>query len=175
MTLTADAPATPDDAAENRAAENRAAENLAAGLDRPRARRSARRRLLVCLAIVVVALGWVAARGLTGSFVYYLTPTDVVTHHQADVGQRIRLGGYVVPGSVSRPGATLLFTVKDDGASVRVVSTGAVPELFRPGQGVVLEGALGTDGRFHSDTVLVRHSGDYRPPTQAKSSAGRSS
>src|SRR4051794_41858995 len=57
------------------------------------ARRSARWRLVVCIAIVVAALGWIAARGLTGSFVYYLTPTDVRVHHQAQVDQRVRLGG----------------------------------------------------------------------------------
>src|SRR4051812_26424792 len=59
------------------------------------ARRSARWRLLVCIAIVVAALGWIAVRGLTGSFVYYLTPTDVRLDHKAQVDQRIRLGGYV--------------------------------------------------------------------------------
>jgi cytochrome c-type biogenesis protein CcmE len=47
---------------------------------------------------------------------------------------------------------------------MNVVSTGAVPELFRAGQGVVVEGQLGTDGRFHSDTLLVKHDGTYRPP-----------
>src|SRR4051812_41617191 len=65
------------------------------------ARRSARWRLVVCIAIVVAALGWIAARGLTGSFVYYLTPTDVRVHHQAQVDQRVRLGGDV--GSRTRP------------------------------------------------------------------------
>jgi cytochrome c-type biogenesis protein CcmE len=117
-----------------------------------------------CLAVVVLAIGWVAIRGLTGSFVYYLTPTDVVGHHQAQVGQRIRLGGYVVPGTVHRTGSVLVFTVTDRTYSMRVWDTGAVPELFRAGQGVVLEGALGADGRFHADTVLVRHNGDYFPP-----------
>ena len=121
-------------------------------------------RVAACLAVVVLAIAWVAIRGLTGNFVYYLTPTDVVGHHQAQVGQRIRLGGYVVPGSVHRTGSALVFTVTDRTDSVQVWDTGAVPELFRAGQGVVLEGALGTDGRFHADTVLVRHNGDYFPP-----------
>ena len=114
--------------------------------------------------MVVLAIAWVAIRGLSGNFVYYLTPTDVVGHHQAQVGQRIRLGGYVVPGSVHRTGSVLVFTVTDRTDSMQVWDTGAVPELFKAGQGVVLEGALGSDGRFHADTVLVRHNGDYFPP-----------
>jgi cytochrome c-type biogenesis protein CcmE len=45
-----------------------------------------------------------------------------------------------------------------------VVNTGGVPSLFRAGQGVVVEGVLGGDGAFHADTVLVKHSNEYRPP-----------
>jgi cytochrome c-type biogenesis protein CcmE len=129
------------------------------------ARRSARWRLVVCVAIVVAALGWVAVRGLTGSFVYYLTPTDVRVDHQAQVDQRVRLGGYVVPGTVHRRGGTLSFVVTDETTRMSVLSTGPVPQMFRAGQGVVLEGALGKDGRFHSDTLLVKHDGTYRAPT----------
>jgi cytochrome c-type biogenesis protein CcmE len=126
--------------------------------------RGARWRLLLCLAVVVGALGWVTVRGLTGSFVYYLTPTDIVSLHKAPAGERVRLGGYVVPGSVGHSAGTLTFTVSDGTDSVPVSDTGSVPELFKPGQGVVLEGTVGADGRFHSDTLLVKHSGDYRPP-----------
>jgi cytochrome c-type biogenesis protein CcmE len=85
----------------------------------------------------------------------------------------VRLGGYVVPGSVQRPSHSLQFTVSDGRTSMQVVSTGAVPELFRAGQGVVLEGVLGTDGRFHSDTLLVKHDGTYRPPAPGASVPGR--
>lgn len=127
-------------------------------------RRSARIRLMVCVGIILLALGWVAVRGLTDSFVYYLTPSDIVSGEKADVAQRVRLGGYVVPGSVVRENGTLTFTVSDGAESMQVVSTGPVPQMFRPGQGVVLEGAVGDDRRFHSDTLLVKHDGEYRAP-----------
>ncbi|HEU5388353.1 MAG TPA: cytochrome c maturation protein CcmE [Streptosporangiaceae bacterium] len=123
-----------------------------------------RLRIAACLAVIMLALGWIAIRGLTGNFVYYLTPTDVVAHHKAEVGQRIRLGGYVVPGSVRHASSVLMFTVTDGTDSMRISDTGAVPELFKAGQGVVLEGALGADGRFHADNLLVQHNGDYAPP-----------
>lgn len=123
----------------------------------------ARMKLLIGLLIVIGALAWVTVRGLSGSFVYYLTPTDI-SQHKAQVGQRIRLGGYVVPGSVEHVTNTLTFTVTDGTDSIKVSDTGSVPELFKPGQGVVLEGTVGSDGRFHSDTLLIKHSGDYRPP-----------
>ena len=127
-------------------------------------RHGARVRIAACLAVIMVAIAWIAVRGLTGNFVYYLTPTDIVAHHKAHVGQRIRLGGYVVPGTVHHAGSVLMFTVTDGAYSMQVSATGAVPELFKAGQGVVLEGALGNDGLFHADTLLVRHNGTYSPP-----------
>ena len=125
---------------------------------------AARWKLVICLGIVVAAFGWIAIRGLTGNFVYYLTPTDVVSGQEADVGQRIRLGGYVVEGSVHRAKDHLRFVVSDGAETMSVVSVGSVPEMFDDGQGVVLEGALDSDGRFHSDTLLIKHNGEYRPP-----------
>ena len=135
-------------------------------------RRSARWRLVLCVAVVVGALGWIAVRGLTGSFVYYLTPTDIAVHHKAQVDERVRLGGYVVPGSVHRPAGAVTFVVTDGATKMAVRSTGPVPQMFRDGQGVVVEGALGRDGRFRADTLLVKHDGDYRAPTQAQMRGG---
>ena len=126
--------------------------------------RSSRLRLMACLLVIAGALAFIAVRGLSGNFVYYLTPTDIVADHMAKVGERVRLGGYVVPGSVSRTPSSLTFTVTDEINSIQVSDTGPVPALFKAGQGVVLEGALGSDGLFHSDTLLIQHDGRYRPP-----------
>lgn len=138
----------------------------------PSLQRSARGRVIVCVAIVLGALGWIAVRGLTGSFVYYLTPTDLTAKHQAQVDQRVRLGGYVVRGSVHREAGSLTFRVTDGKNTLRVIDTGPVPQLFRPGQGVVAEGSLSSNGRFESDTLLIKHSGEYRAPTRAQMSGG---
>jgi len=80
------------------------------------------------------------------------------------VGQRVRLGGYVVPGSVHHRGSVLTFTVTDRTYSMQVMDSGPVPELFKAGQGVVVEGVLGRNGRFYADTTLVQHNGNYFPP-----------
>jgi len=85
----------------------------------------------------------------------------------------IALGGYVVKGSVERPAHHLVFKVSDGKETMTVVSTGSVPEMFRDGQGVVLEGAVEEDGRFHSDTLLIKHNGEYRPPTGGEKAPNR--
>jgi len=74
------------------------------------------------------------------------------------------LGGYVVPGSVAQTASALTFTITDNAYSIQVSDTGPVPAMFKAGQGVVLEGAMESDGLFHSDTLLVQHDGRYRPP-----------
>jgi len=87
----------------------------------------ARMKLLIGLVIVIGALTWVTVRGLSGSFVYYLTPSDIVSQHKAQVGERVRLGGYVVPGSVGHATDTLTFTVTDGTDSIKVSDSGSVP------------------------------------------------
>ena len=121
-----------------------------------------RGRVVVALALIAGSLGWVAFKGLSSSLVYYRTPTEVLA--TPDVGQRARLGGYVVPGSVQRDGSVVRFLVTDGTTRMTVVDTGGVPALFRDGQGVVVEGSYGRDGAFHADTVLVKHNGVYEPP-----------
>lgn len=121
-----------------------------------------RGRIIVALVLIVGSLAWVAFKGLSGSLVYYRTPTEVLA--TPDVGQRARLGGYVVPGSVQHVGASIRFVVTDGTTRMTVVDTGGVPALFRDGQGVVVEGAYEGDGAFHADTVLVKHNGVYAPP-----------
>ncbi len=97
------------------------------------------------------------------SIAYFYVPGDLA---KASVppGTRIRLGGLVEDGTVKRgEGSTVTFTVTDTLATVPVTYTGILPDLFREGQGVVAEGAFGTDGLFIADTVLAKHDETYMP------------
>lgn len=99
------------------------------------------------------------------SVAYFYVPGDLA---KADVGPgtRIRLGGLVAMGSVTRgQGSTVSFAVTDNtGATVPVTYTGILPDLFREGQGVVAEGVFGPDGKlFDADTVLAKHDEKYMP------------
>ena len=120
--------------------------------------------MVIALLVIAGALAWVAISGLRNSLVYSRTPTEVLAMGAKAVNDPIRLGGYVVPGSVEHDGAALRFVVSDGTSRMTVLATGAVPSLFRAGQGVVLEGHESGDGVFHADTVLVKHNGVYRPP-----------
>jgi len=126
--------------------------------------RKQRRLTLIAAAggVLALAVGLVLY-SLSDSIVFFNSPSDVVARHVAP-GTRIRLGGLVAAGSVQRGGyLTVRFTVTDGNATLPVTYTGILPDLFREGQGVVAEGALGPDGVFKADTVLAKHDERYMP------------
>jgi cytochrome c-type biogenesis protein CcmE len=97
------------------------------------------------------------------SIVFFNSPTDVVEKHVAP-GARIRLGGLVAPGSVSKGDALAVrFQVTDGNHAIAVTYQGVLPDLFREGQGVVAEGTLDGGGVFRADNVLAKHDETYMP------------
>lgn len=130
----------------------------------PRRLGSRKLRISVALLAVAGALTWVAISGISRNLVYYKTPTEILGSGSSLVGQRLRLGGLVAPGTVRAVGQRVDFVVFDGTTRMSVEATDGVPSLFRAGQGVVVEGFYGRDGTFHADTVLVKHSDSYRPP-----------
>ena len=129
-----------------------------------------RRRLIV----VLLGLGMlgVASALMVSAFsdnlVFFMSPTDLATKDTPE-GRRLRLGGLVEQGSVERSdgGHTILFKVTDLSRDVAVHYAGVLPDLFREGQGVVVEGKLGLDHVFYADTVLAKHDERYMPPEVA--------
>ena len=100
---------------------------------------------------------------LNDAIVFFNSPTDVAEKHVAP-GTRIRLGGLVKPGSIARgQELAVRFAVTDGNREIAVAFTGALPDLFREGQGVIAEGALDGAGLFKADTVLAKHDETYMP------------
>ncbi len=124
-------------------------------------------RRLAFVVTGLVLLGAAAALVLTAfedALLFFYTPTQLA-ERPADPGRRIRLGGLVEEGSVERQadGLTVIFNVTDLSHVVAVSYTGVLPDLFREGQGVVVEGATGVDGVFVASEVLAKHDENYMP------------
>lgn len=125
-----------------------------------------KQRRLIMIAIIGSVLA--VATGLTlfalsGQIALYRTPTEIRTTGVAP-GQRLRVGGLVETGSVVRGSdARVDFSITDTANSLAVTYRGLLPDLFREGQGVVVEGRLGGDGTFEADTVLAKHDERYMP------------
>jgi cytochrome c-type biogenesis protein CcmE len=120
------------------------------------------------LAILGVAVG-IILYALSGTITFFHTPSDLADTH-VKAGQRIRLGGMVEEGSITKgPGTRTTFVVTDQIATIKVSYDGILPDLFREGQGVVTEGTLQGDGTFAADTVLAKHDENYMPRELAES------
>ena len=129
-----------------------------------------RKRLLVVL-LGLGMLGIASALVLfafNDNLVFFMSPSDLASKGAPET-RRLRLGGLVETGSVARQadGRTIDFRVTDGNSTVPVVFSGVLPDLFREGQGVVVEGALGRNGVFKADTVLAKHDERYMPPEVA--------
>jgi len=118
------------------------------------------------LAVLGVAVALVL-NALNDNLVFFYSPSQVAEKHIAPE-RHFRLGGLVEAGSVTKDGQEVRFTVTDTHKTVQVVYRGLLPDLFREGQGVVAEGALGRDGVFVAREVLAKHDENYMPPEVAK-------
>lgn len=126
--------------------------------------RKKRRLILIGSVLTVVALAsGLVLWGLSGNIAFFNSPTDVV-EQRVPPGQKFRLGGLVLEGSVERGADQIVhFTVTDGRTNLRVRYQGILPDLFREKQGVVTEGRLDESGLFRADTVLARHDENYMP------------
>lgn len=124
-----------------------------------------RMTLVVLALIAIVAAGLIAAWALRSQANYFYLPEQMQAEPPA-VGQPVRLGGMVAPGSIeTQPdGITVNFIVTGNEAStIPVRYSGILPDLFVEGSGVVAEGSLGADGVFEATNLLAKHDENYVP------------
>ena len=127
----------------------------------------AHRRFVVLGIIGVIALVvGITVTSLGENLTYYLYPNEAVAQ-RADFadGDRFRLAGTVVSGSVDETGPTVEFDVTDGSATIHVILDGPPPSLFTDGVPVLLEGAWsGSD--FIADEALIKHDENYETPDE---------
>ncbi|MGH6818100.1 MAG: cytochrome c maturation protein CcmE [Methylovirgula sp.] len=122
-----------------------------------------RKRLALILSALVVGgsgLGLVLY-SLRDNIVFFYGPSEVYAKDLAP-GTRLRIGGLVKPGSITRDGLRVHFDVTDGRHEIPVTYNGPLPDLFREGQGVVAEGVLSASGMTAS-TILAKHDERYMP------------
>jgi cytochrome c-type biogenesis protein CcmE len=104
--------------------------------------------------------------GLNDSLTYYLYPSEAVDQ-RADFpdGERFRLAGIVVAGTVVEGDESTSFEVTDGGAAIPVVLNGPQPSLFAEEVPLLLEGAWSGD-TFQADSALIRHDENYEVPEE---------
>jgi cytochrome c-type biogenesis protein CcmE len=125
-------------------------------------------RLAIGILLVSVALAWLVFAGTRRNLVYYYEVDELLAASENLDGE-IRISGDVVAGTVEHDAASreLRFAITRVEAptgspSVPVVYQGTVPDIFRPGIQVVVEGRLAEDGTFHAETLLAKCPSKYQ-------------
>ena len=102
--------------------------------------------------VVAGCVGYLIVTASGASAEYYVTVSELQSHPTTG---DVRVAG-VVQDDVERSGLHVTFTEKDGTASMPVEYTGTLPDIFKPGITVVVEGTMGADGVFHARTLLAK-------------------
>ncbi|MEW9797674.1 cytochrome c maturation protein CcmE [Alteromonas sp. CYL-A6] len=140
-------------------------------------RRKQRLTLVFSIGVLVAGAIGLMLYALNDSIDLFYTPSEIIEGKQGKVpqiGQRLRIGGMVVPGSVNRDSETLAvtFDLIDTGPTVTVRYNGILPDLFREGQGIVATGTLADATTINAEEVLAKHDEEYMPPELAEKMKG---
>jgi cytochrome c-type biogenesis protein CcmE len=115
---------------------------------------------------VIALIGSITIAGLNDNLTYYLYPNEAVERRAEFVdGEKFRLAGRVVSGSMSEEGDDLTFDVTDGSATIPVVLVNTPPPLFNEEVPVLLEGSWAGD-TFIAESALIRHDENYEIPAE---------
>jgi cytochrome c-type biogenesis protein CcmE len=117
-----------------------------------------RKKFIVAGAVLLLALGYLAYVNFSASATYYLTPSELQALGPEAFEQTVRVDGTVAPGNIEWSGKSLVlkFTITDEGASFPVTYRGVVPDTFKAGGEVIVEGTYNADGTFEATRLWAR-------------------
>ncbi|MDB9915777.1 cytochrome c maturation protein CcmE [Alphaproteobacteria bacterium] len=126
---------------------------------------------LIILAVILIILGTATQLilfALKDNIVYFYSPNDLKLKYGStqNIKETIRVGGLVLEGSVTKKNDMAIFTITDKKHVIKVIYDGALPDLFREGQGIVAEGKV-IENNLIADQVLAKHDENYMPPEVA--------
>jgi len=118
----------------------------------------------VLLILTTSAVGsFLIIRALDSNLDFFFTPSELFKENIPN-NKRIKVGGMVLEGSVSRDKTNISFVITDYEGSINVKFDGIVPDLFKEGSGVVVLGYL-QDKTLIAEDVLAKHDENYMPPS----------
>ncbi len=122
-------------------------------------------RLLFILLTLVIILNAVLLilYNTRESVSYFYTPSEI-DKSDIVINKIIRIGGFVENDSFNKiSSSSFRFNITDEKVSILVTFNGILPDLFREGQGAVIEGAFGKNNVFNATNVFAKHDENYMP------------
>ena len=118
---------------------------------------------IIVSCVIFLVIGYLIYAGLRDTMTYYLTVSEVLAGTTEIGNDPIRVGGIVSPSSVKwdPKDLKLSFTLKEEDSSLAVDYQGVVPDSFKPGIEVVLEGIYSGNGQFKATTIMPKCASKY--------------
>lgn len=116
------------------------------------------RKLMVAGAILAVAVGFLIYNAIDGSAAFYMTVSELEAEGTTIQGEKVRVGGDVVDGSIVRGdiGEEIRFNVTDGVSDIPMVYNGDIPDIFADHAEVIATGTMGPDGVFVAEELLTK-------------------
>ena len=131
------------------------------------------RALFISLLLVSVILSiFLVLKSLEENVIYFQSPTEIRNLSEID-NKKIRIGGMVKDHSILINPDKITFVITDFKNEINVIYSGAVPNLFEEGKGVVAEGFLKDRNFFIADKILAKHDENYMPPEVKEALEGK--
>ena len=93
---------------------------------------------------------------------YFYTPSEIINKDTNN--KSIRIGGFVEKDTFVKVSSSLFnFNITDNNHSIKVIYNGILPDLFREGQGAVIEGYMQKQNIFKATSVFAKHDENYMP------------
>ena len=126
-------------------------------------------KLIIAGIVLGLSVSYLALAGASKGWVYYLDVDSFLAEARYH-DQRVRLCGRVAEENLAFSSAELTasFDLVGPTQTVAVRYAGVIPEMFKPGADVVIEGRLGDDGVFHADVLMTKCASKYQAEEHAK-------
>ena len=122
------------------------------------------RFLFLTLILISLILSiFLILQSLKDNVIYFQSPSEIKSIIELDK-KKVRVGGMVKKQSISITSNEVNFIITDFKNEINVIYSGAVPNLFAEGKGVVAEGFLKDKNYFKATKILAKHDENYMPP-----------
>ena len=118
---------------------------------------------IITIILILILTVFLVLKSLEENVVYFQSPSEIKSLTEL-TKNKIRVGGMVKKNSISVSSNEINFIITDFKNEINVSYTGAVPNLFEEGKGVVAEGILKDRNFFSATKILAKHDENYMPP-----------
>ena len=124
------------------------------------------RLLLIIFSITLISIAiFLILFNSKKNLIFFYTPSEFHSSN-VKINEKVRIGGFVKEGSILQKDGNLYeFIITDNDKNIYVSYKGVLPDLFREGQGAVIEGSLIKNNYVLANTVFAKHDENYIPAT----------